>query len=134
MRLQLVAVRRWTIVAMCDNRGNCPVVDFLDTLETDSKADFRQVMTLVRRTAAVGPPMNTGKSRPLDEEIYELKTRRGIRIPYFYDEGRVIICTEALRRPKKTELVAVIRRAVEQRAQYFRAKLNGELKVTEGEA
>ena len=74
-------------------------------------------------------PRNDEKSRPLADKIFEFKTRGGIRIPYFYDKDRLVICIEAMRKPKKTELHAVIARALAARERYFEAKRRGAVEM-----
>ena len=129
IRLRRVEVGQWTVLAMCDDRGDCRVLELVDGLLVDSKRDYDQVVALLKRTAAHGPPRSERLSRKLTDDIYELKTRGGIRIPYFYDEGRMIICTEALRKPKKTELRSVITRAQAERQRYLEAKRRGGIEV-----
>jgi len=133
MKLRPVQLGTWRILAICDDRGGCLVQEFIDRLETDSRADFNQVVALLRRTAANGPPRNNKKSRPLADEIFELKTRGGIRTPYFYDQDRIVICTEAMRKPKKTELRAVIARALAARKRHFEAKRRGAVEMIQEE-
>jgi hypothetical protein len=134
MRLLVIERGTWTVMAICDDRDGCQVQEFLDGLETDSRSDYDQVMAQLRRTATNGPQRNKRKSRPLEDKVFELKTRRGIRIPYFYDEGRVVICTQAMRKPKKAELNVTIARAHVARTQYFEAKQRAALEITEEEA
>ena len=131
MRLQHIAARRWTIVAICDDRGGCRVSEFLDQLERDSRHDFDQVMAELNRAATDGPPKSPKKSRPLGDKVYEFKTRGGIRIPYFYDAGRLITCPEAMRKPKPKEVRAVIARAGADRERYFAAKRRSALVIIE---
>ena len=134
LRLRQVEASAWSILAICDERGACQVQEFMHRLETDSPGDFDQITAQLRRTAVSGPPQNDRKSRPLADKLFEFKTRRGIRIPYFYDEGRVIICTEAMRKPKKAELRAVIKRAQAQRTRYFEAKRNQAVVIIQEDA
>lgn len=103
--------------------------EFMDRLLLDSRYDYDQVVALLRRTAANGPPRGHAASRKLQGSIYELRTRGGVRIPYFYDEGRVIICTAAMRKPKQTELRLVIARATTERERYREAKRRGVIEV-----
>jgi hypothetical protein len=131
MRLQRVESVLWTILAICDDRGGCQVRDFIHQLEADSLTDYDQIMAQLLRAAANGPSTNRTKSRPLADKIFEFKTRGGIRIPYFYDEDRLVICTEAMRKPKKTELRAVTRRALAARERYFEAKRLGAVEIIE---
>lgn len=134
MKLRLVQRDIWTVLAICDDRGGCLVQEFIDRLETTSRSDYDQVMAQLRWAAANGPPRNYKKSRPLADRIFELKTRGGIRIPYFYDQDRLVICTEALRKPKKTEMRAVITRALAAREGYFEAKRRGAVDVIQEES
>ena len=131
MRLKVVEAQRWTIVAICDDRGGCRVLDSLNQLERDSPRDFDQVVGELKRAALDGPLMSPKKSRPLGGKVYELKTRGGIRIPYFCDAGRLIVCTEAVRKPKPEEVRAVIARADAERERYFAAKRRSELVIIE---
>ena len=134
MKLRCVQRGIWTVLAICDDRGGCLVQELIDHLETDSRSDYDQVMAQLRWAAANGPPRNYKKSRPLADRIFELKTRGGIRIPDFYDQDRLVICTEALRKPKKTEMRAVITRALAAREGYFEAKRRGAVDVIQEES
>ena len=134
MKLRCVQRGIWTVLAICDDRGGCLVQELIDHLETDSRSDYDQVMAQLRWAAANGPPRNYKKSRPLADRIFELKTRGGIRIPYFYDQDRLVICTEALRKPKKTEMRAVITRALAARERYFEAKRRGAVEMIQEES
>ena len=51
--------------------------------------------------------------------------------PPFYDAGRLIVCTEAMRKPKPREVRAVIARAGADRERYFAAKRRSELVIIE---
>jgi hypothetical protein len=131
MKLRLLEHGMWTVVAICDSRGDCPVQAFVHELESDGLSDYRQVMALLRTTAMTGPPKSEKRSRSLGDDIFELKTRGGIRVLYFYDEGRLVICTEAVRKPKERELRGVKTRAVDARRQYFAAKQRAALEIIE---
>lgn len=130
MRLRVIKRLRWMVLAAVDERGECAVAEFLSRLD-EGTAEARQIQALIARVATNGPPLNEKRSRRLEGAIYELKTRSGIRIPYFYDEGRIVVCTEALRKPKKAELRRVIERAMRIRAEYRAAKLRGDLEILE---
>lgn len=131
MTLRILEQGIWTVMAVCDSRGDCQVQAFLHELESDSPSDYRQVMALLHTTAMTGPPKSEMRSRSLGDDIFELKTRGGIRILYFYDEGRLVICTEAVRKPKERELRGVKTRAVEARRRYLAAKQRDALETIE---
>lgn len=46
----------------------------------------------------------------------------------------MVICTEAMRKPKKAELRAVIRRALAARDRYFQAKQDGSVEILREDA
>ena len=129
MRLRQIEAGHWTVLAMCDERGCCQVQEFVDGLLLDSRDDYDQVVALLRRTAAHGPPRSDRVSRKLSDDIYELKTRGGIRIPYFYDQGHLIICSEARRKPKRNELRVMIMRATAERLRYLEARRSRDIEV-----
>jgi hypothetical protein len=131
MRLRQIVKQRWTVLAVCDDRGECQVSDFLDAAERDDKASLVQTTAILQQTANNGPPHNTQKSRPLAAGIFELKTRSGVRIPYFYDTGRIVVCSAAMHKPKKAELDRVIERALGDRQRYFKAKRRNQIQIIE---
>lgn len=131
MRLQVIKAARWSVLGVCDERGECQVVSFLAEVTAAGGADKRQLQALLLTVALNGPPRNERKSRQLDGPIYELKTRSGIRIPYFYDDGSVVIATEALRKPKATAVRRIIERTKTLRDAYLRAKQHDELEIVE---
>lgn len=133
MKLRCVAQGTWSVMAICDSRGDCQVRVFLEDLAADSQSDYHQTTALLRSVAMNGPPRNEMRSRPLADKVFELKTRGGIRILYFYDDGRLVICTEALRKPKKRELRTAIALAAEARTRYLEAKRHGALEIIEEE-
>ena len=107
------------------------MIAFLEDLFQAGGADAAQVQALLTLLARSGPPHNEQPARQLDGPIWELKTRGGIRIPYFYDEGLIVICTEALRKPKRTELRRVTSRALALYDDYQRAKRAGDVSVVD---
>ncbi len=133
MRLRVVRRIHWTVLAIADEQGRSPVVTFLEDLSRAGGADAAQVQSLITLVARNGPPRNEQRSRRLEGPIWELKTRSGIRIPYLYDEGMIVICTEALRKPKRAEPRRVTSRALALYDDYQRAKRAGDVRVLEEE-
>ena len=105
---------------------------FIDGLARTT-TDFKQTMAILQQTANSGPPHNEKKSKPLADDIFELKTRSGVRFPYFYDAGQIVVCTEAMHKPKKAELKRVIERAVRDRSTYIDAKRRKRIEIIEEE-
>jgi hypothetical protein len=113
------------VVTPVDDRGRCPIVEVLDALERDDNAAHDQLVRLLAGAARHGPPREPHRSRLLGGGICELKTPRGWRIVYFFDRGRLIVCTELCRKPKSRELRAILARARRRRADYLVARLAG---------
>ncbi len=131
--MQQILKQRWTVLTICDPRGERQVSVFINELGPRT-ADFTQTMAILQQTANSGPPRNVKKCRRVADDVFELKTRSGVRVPFFYDAGNIVICTEPMHKPKKTELKRVIERAERVRRSYFEAKRRNEIEVIEGEA
>ena len=84
---------KFEILAVCRDRGECLLLEFLNGLEADLVKDRDRMMGLLERAAVSGPPKhNIEICRPLDSNIYEFK-RGDLRVLWFYDSGSVIVCT-----------------------------------------
>lgn len=131
MRLLVIVRAEWLVVAPVDARGGCPVRRFLEQLRRDAPAEHRQVVGGLRVLAEFGRITDERRVRHLGDGICELKTRGGVRVLYFVDEGRVIVCTDALRKPKPRQLSWLITRSVTVRASYLTAQRVGDLRIVE---
>lgn len=131
MDVHVIVRAAWLIVAPVDARGSCPVRRFLEQLHRDAPAEHHQVMGGLRVLADCGRITNERRVRHLGDGIYELKTRGGIRVLYFVDEGRVVVCTDAVRKPKTRQLAWLVRRSRTVRASYVAAQRTGALQVVE---
>ena len=131
MRVLGLGRAAWTVLALVDQRGICAVADFLDELVGEAGPDGRQLMALLYLVASEGPPRNERQSRHLDGPIWELKTKRGVRLVYFHDDGRLVVCAAAVRKCKHTELNRLIERAKQTRREYLAARLLGAVEIIE---
>jgi hypothetical protein len=71
MRLRRIRRARWEVLAVCDTRGDCPLVDFLAALESQLAADGRAMLRLLAFAAEDGPPRNVEVSHKIAGEIWE---------------------------------------------------------------
>ena len=131
MRLLVIVRAEWLVVAPVDARGGCPVRRFLEQLRRDAPVEHGRVIARLRELAKRGRITDERKARHLGDGIYELKTRGGVRVLYFVDEGRVIVCADALRKPKPRQLSWLIARSVTVRASYLTAQRVGGLQIVE---
>ena len=97
----------------------CPAEEFITQMNESSK---KSLTAILKRHMDHGPVLNTEKSRPLWQDIYEFKTRQGDRIYYFYDSDRLTILTHGSIKPKKKQLSTEVTRAVSLKSLYFAQK------------
>ena len=124
---------RWTVLAVYADEERCDVLELAERLRRDDVQEFARLMRAFDQLAASGPPRNVTRSRPLAHGIFELKTRGGVRVLYFFDEGRVIVCSEAMAKPQKRGLALAVERAARTRWRYVNEKRRGSLTIVEDE-
>lgn len=105
----LYSGREYTVSSLIIN-GRCLVKEFLSGLDKQSDV---QIMTLLKRIGDNGPPTNEEKFKHLEGKIYELKTRKGVRILSFFGEGKSLILTHGFFKPSKKKLKIEISKATE---------------------
>ena len=109
----------FVVYALSWTRGGsdyCPAREFIGSV---SAASRRSLLGVLRHHAVTGPIPNTGKSRLLEDGIFEFKSRRGDRLLYFYHPWRrgVTIVTHGFR--KGARLRTEIERAHTLRREYL---------------
>jgi len=135
MRLVRIGWGAWEVLAVVDPRGRCQVLDFLGQLGV-GYAVARRVMLLFLqlRLPQDGPPMNNAQlCKPLGDGLFELRRQpkgQKLRVVFFYDEGRRIVCTNAFCKAETTPRTELLL-ARAQRKRYLMAKLARELSIEE---
>lgn len=76
----------------------CPVLEFLQDLKRDGAIDYRKMVARLKLLADNGAPSNEEQCKKLEDDIWELKAGDGIRILWFYERERLIICTHGFRK------------------------------------
>ena len=107
------------------------MLEFAVRLRRDDPPEFARLMRMLDLVAEHGPPHNTTRFRRLTSDVYELKTRGGTRVLCFFDEGRPLICDEALAKPKPHRLALATEHASRTRWRYLSAKRTGRLEILE---
>ncbi len=79
----------------------CLIRDFINSLENRSK---KQVFKLIEQRADRLNLFDEQKFRPIGDDIFELKTRGGVRILCFWGGKRVLILTHGFPKPTKKVL------------------------------
>jgi len=120
--------RACSILAMGTGK-DCPLFEFLEKLRRDDQNEFARLRALLDRTAEYGTVRNEQKFRFFNaEKVFEFKTRGGVRVMGFWDEGRVIICSHGFLKKSQKTPERELARAVAARAEYFADKLCERLK------
>lgn len=121
---------RFAVMAVCDARGEPPLLEFLEELGPNLEKDMDHMLELLERVAAAGPPRNTDISHKIQGDIWEFIKGR-LRVFWFYDEGRVIVCTHGLVKKSQRTPKRDIDQAEQARQAYLEAKQAGALIIEE---
>ncbi len=130
MKLLKLDQGQFTVHAVCDERGKPALLEFLEGLGANLKANGVGMIQLLKRCAQHGPPKNSDLKHHLGDGICELRKGQ-LRVLYFTDKGRVIICSHGL--IKKTGKVPTkdINRANTARDRYLNARHLNQLEILE---
>lgn len=105
-----------------------PFLDFQQEAISREPREWPKLVRILDYTADAGPPKDEEKSKPLREGIFEFRTKGGLRLLWFYDESRVVICVNGyIKRGQKTPN-AEINAAIQWKNNYFAARRSGTLK------
>jgi hypothetical protein len=132
MRLVRFGQKRWTVLAVMDDRGDCPV---LELLKGAGDPGARVLADLQEVYPERGPPRNSEASKALRDKILEFRepTTKGgtLRVLYFFDKGYMIICANGCLKKKDKTPDDLIDAAIAIRNTYFAAQTRNEIAVEE---
>lgn len=120
----------FSVHAICDDRGDAELLTFLEGLGANLHSNRDGMLKMLERCADHGPPRNSESKHHLGDGIYEL-IKGQLRVLYFTDKNRVIICSHGL--VKKTGKVPKkdIAKATKGRRKYREARTDGQLEILE---
>jgi len=107
--------------------GSVQVIDFLEEMEQKRPKEVAKMAALLDRVIEHGIPKDKQKCRTLGNKLYEFKTRGGLRIVWFWDEEKMVICTHGFKKSTQKTPRGQIERALSKKADYFEAKAKGTL-------
>jgi phage-related protein len=134
MKLKLLFQETWTIYAVVEERNGtpvCPLEDFLCGVPADHARSVDAMLALLSYVAENGPRDLSDKLSHYidkDERIWEF-IKGGIRVAWFYDEGRIVVCSHAFLKNSQKTPKSERARAVDAKEQYLAAKAAGKLKL-----
>lgn len=92
MKLLKLHEGQYTVHAVCDERGEAQLLEFLEGLGANYNSNRNGMLNLLERCAEHGPPRNADLKHRLDDGIYEL-IKGQLRVVFFTDAGKLIICS-----------------------------------------
>jgi phage-related protein len=123
-----IAKAGYAVYAIGKDEQHCQLLDFLGTIGSNLQKDVDRVLALLKRVSQKGPPRNTEISHQIKDEIFEFIQGR-LRVLWFYDEGRLILCTHGFIKKTQKTPASEIEQAIKTREKYFREKGKGPLKI-----
>jgi phage-related protein len=130
MIVRTVSSGLYRVLAACTDRGGCQLLSFLYEMKGPVGRDAIRMTYLLERTAMEGPSRRTEISHQIKGGIYEFLQGR-IRVLWFYDEGRIVVCSHGFIKKTQKTPETEIRRAEEARRRYFEDKAKGNIRVEE---
>lgn len=132
MRLRRVRRGRWEVLAVCSDRGDCPVLEFLAGLGGKLAKQREQMLALLSQVAEDGPPRNVERSHKIAGDVWEL-LRGDLRILWFYGEGRIVVLAVGFVKQSQKTPKAFVATAERALARFREADRRGALEVEEDE-
>lgn len=93
----------WRVFAICSERHDCDLLDFLHDLPPNFRKSGDQLLALLTHVARSGPMLLPDDiCHQIAPDIFQLEKGR-LRVSWFYDEGKMIICCRAfIKKTQKT--------------------------------
>ena len=111
-----------------NEKAHLPFLEFQQEAASRASREWPKLVRIMDHTAEAGPPRDEEKSKPLREGIFEFRTKGGLRLLWFYDEGRVVICVNGYIKQGQKIPNAEMDAAIQWKNHYFTAKRSGTLK------
>lgn len=114
------------------NAEGCQVEVFLTKLKEKRKLDWQKIFPLIVQAAEFGPPENDEQCRLVSGEkandLYEFVTRGGVRVFWFYDGDKLVLCCGTLSKSGNRAPTTVVDEALSIKRQYWEEKSRESLK------
>lgn len=140
MNLRVVRRGVWTVLAVCNQRGVCPLLEFLYEGSIPTPFGFQprgpiasqkiRMLARLAEMAETGPPRNVKICHQIEDDLWQVELGR-IRILWFYDEGRVIVLSHGFVKQSQKTLEAEKRIARDAIKRYREAKAKRMLRILE---
>ena len=111
-----------------NDKIHLPYLDFQNDALRKAVGEWPKLVRILDYFAEAGPPKDPEKSKFLRDEIFEFRTKGGLRLLWFYDEGRVVICVNGYIKQGQKAPNVEIEAAIKWKNNYLAAKRAGTLK------
>ncbi len=111
-----------------NDKVHLPYLEFQHDALCRAAKEWPKLVRILDHTADHGPPRDEEKSKPLREGIFEFRTKGGLRLLWFYDEGHVVICVNGYIKQRQKISNAEMDEAIQWKNNYFAAKRSETLK------
>lgn len=128
-----IAKARYLVYAIGKNERLCPLLDFLASVGSNLRKDSDRILALLERVSQKGPPRITDISHKIKSDLFEFIQGR-LRVLWFYDEGRMVICTHGFVKKAQKTPSAEIDKAISLKENYLQEKRRGALKIIKRES
>jgi phage-related protein len=118
----------YKVVAIGSLPDGCQLLDFISELGANLQKDGDRVLALLKRVARDGPPRNLEICHQIEGKINQF-TQGRIRVLWFYDEGKIIICTHGFVKKTPKTPTREINHAKALMKYYFEAKGKGMIEI-----
>ena len=134
MILSVISKDKWTVLAPEKPNGDIPLMDFLRDGKNNRSKDAMLGM-LLRQVPTDGPPESPLLIGSLGGGLREFKKSprngAGVRVAFFHDENKLIICTHGFYKDQRKTDPEQIKKARKFKNNYFEAKKNKSLTIEE---
>jgi hypothetical protein len=104
MKLLLVALGRYRVVAACSGRGKCQLLAFFSELEGALREQADRMLSLLEEVAEKGPPRNSEVCHWIEKNIWQFEEGM-IRVLWFhgghYEGLPNIVCSQGFKKDSK---------------------------------
>lgn len=118
----------YKVFAIGTSPDQCQLLDFLSELGANLQKDGDRVLALMKRVGRDGAPRNPDICHQIERKIYQF-TQGRIRVLWFYDGGKIVICTHGFVKKTPRTPTREINQAKALMKNYFLAKEEGLIKI-----
>ena len=105
-----------------------PYLEFQEEALSSAPSEWPKLVRILDYVVEAGPPRDDEKSKLLRDGIFEFRTKGGLRLLWFYDEGSLVICVNGYIKQGRKTPNQHIEEALSWKKNYLQAKKTGTLK------